>query len=238
MAKPLETPSMRMLLLAALLAAVGITGFLAFRHYSERYLVTEQDGGGVAVTRLVTARLSGASRLKVAELSGIVQSTASDVRGFGWLRSDQVVKMPYSVDYFVDVSRIGPSDLEWVKESRTLIVNAPDIIVAKPNTDEGERTLVRTTGLFVTREAGAELSRRTSLNAQSKASAEARSPERMAQAREYARRAVANLMSKPLDALGYSDARVIVTFPPERSDREGQRWDMSRRYEDVIANRP
>ena len=235
MARALKATGRRMLIVAALLALIVLAAVIGYQRYAERYVVTEKAEDGAAVTRLVTVRLSGMSRLKVAELSGIVQSTASDIRGFGWLRSDQVVKMPYSVDYFVDVSTIGPGDVEWVEESRTLIVNAPDVIVAPPNTDEGQRTLVRTTGVFVTRQAGEELSRRTSLNAQAEAAAEASSPERMAQAREHARRAVSRLMSAPLEALGYGDARVIVTFPPERSLRDGERWDQSRRPEEVLA---
>ena len=237
MAHPGVTASRRRILaLAVVLAAVGLFGYLAYQRYDERYVV-EQEEDGAAVTKLVTARLSGMSNLKVAELSGTVQSTASDVRGFGWLRSDQVVKMPFSVDYFVDVSRIGAGDVEWVEESRTLIVNAPDVVVARPNTDEGQRSLVRTRGMFVTREAGEELGRRTSLNAQRKAGAEASSPERMAQAREHARRALSNLMSAPLEALGYGDARVIVTFPPERQLRDGERWDQSRRVEEVVSGK-
>lgn len=221
-----------MLVIAAVIAAVGIAAFLVYQRYEENYVVAEEENGA-AVTKLVTARLTGMSTLKVAELSGTIQSTASDIRGFGWLRSDQVVKMPYSVDYFVDVSRIGAEDLEWVEESRTLIVNAPDVVAAKPNTDEGRRTLVRTTGLFVTRGAGEELSRRASLNAERKAQAEASSPQRLAQAREHARRAVSSLMAAPLGTLGHGDARVIVTFPAERPVRDGERWDQSRRIEDV-----
>ena len=224
----------RLLILAAIAVLIGIVGYLAYQRYDERYVVAEEEDG-TAVTRLVAARLSGMSSLKVAELSGIVQSTASDVRGFGWLRSDQVIKMPFSVDYFVDVSRIGPGDVEWVEESRTLIVNAPDVVAARPNTDEGRRSLVRTSGVFVTREAGEELGRRTSLNAARKPQAEASSPERMAQAREHGRRALSNLMSAPLEGLGYGDARVIVTFPPERQSRDGERWDQSRRIEDVLG---
>lgn len=231
-----RTPALRALVVAALLAVIGFVGFLVYQRYDENYVVAEQQEG-TAVTDLVTARLSGMSSLKVAALSGVVQSTATDVRGFGWLRSDQVVKMPYTVDYFVDVSQIDPNDVEWIEESRTLIVNAPDVTVAPPNTDEGRRTLVRTTGMFVTREAGEELSRRTSRNAQGKARAEANSPERMAQAREHARRAVSILMSTPLDTLGYGDARVIVTFPPERTLRDGERWDVSPAVEDVLAER-
>ncbi len=224
---------LKLLIAAALIAAIG---FLAYQRYEESYVVAREDDGA-AVTKLISARLTGMSDLKVAELSGTIQSTASDIRGFGWLRSDQVVKMPFSVDYFVDASRIGADDLEWTEESRTLIVNAPDVRVGRPNTDEGRRTLVRTTGLFVTREAGEELSRRTSLNAQRKAQAEAASPERIAQAREHARRAISSLMTMPLKAQGYDDARVIVTFPPERPARGGERWDQSRRVEEVLKEK-
>lgn len=234
MAHPLAASTLRTLGVVAVLAAIGLAGFLAYQRYTERYVVTERDDG-VAVTRLITARLSGMSNLKVAELAGTVQSTASDVRGFGWLRSDQVIKMPYSVDYFVDVSRIAPGDVQWIESSRTLIVNSPDVTVARPNTDEGRRTLVRTSGVFVTRKASEELSRRTSLNAQAKASAEALSPERLAQAREYARRAVSTLMATPLDTLGYGDARVIVTFPAERSRRDGERMDRSRSIKEIFG---
>jgi hypothetical protein len=234
MAEPIAaTPPVRLLVGAIAVALLILLGLFAYQRYQERYAVTEEEHGP-AVTQLITARLSGMSQLKVAELSGTVQSTATDVRGFGWLRSDQVVKMPYSVDYFVDVSRIGPGDVEWIEGSRTLIVNAPDVVVATPNTEEGRRTLVRTSGVFVTRQAGEELSRRTSLAAQRKARSEAHSPQRMAQAREHARRAVSNLMSAPLEALGYGDARVIVTFPPERSLRDGERWDMSRPAAEVL----
>jgi hypothetical protein len=234
MAKPIAAaPPVRLLVAAIVVALLILLGLFAYQRYQELYAVTEEEDGP-AVTQLITARLSGMSQLKVAELSGTVQSTATDVRGFGWLRSDQVVKMPYSVDYFVDVSRIGPGDVEWIEGSRTLIVNAPDVVVATPNTEEGRRTLVRTSGVFVTRQAGEELSRRTSLAAQRKARSEAYSPQRMAQAREHARRAVSNLMSAPLAALGYGDARVIVTFPPERSFRSGERWDVSRPAAEVL----
>ena len=120
------------------------------------------------------------SRLKVAELSGTIQSTAADVRSFGLLKSDQVIKMPYSVDYFVDASAIAADNIEWNEATRTLIVDAPDVDGGPPNTDEGARTLVRTSGLYVTREAGEALARQTSRNAQARVTKEAQSPERMA----------------------------------------------------------
>ena len=43
------------------------------------------------------------------------------------------MKMPFAVDYFVDASQIGPDDIRWVPEARTLIVDAPDVSVGTPN---------------------------------------------------------------------------------------------------------
>lgn len=236
MAQRLTTPTLRALIAIAALAVIGFVAWLAFGQYKQDYAVTEPETGGAPVTQLVTARLAGMSRLKVAELSGTIQSTAADVRGFGLLKSDQVIKMPYSVDYFVDASVIGADNIEWNEATRTLIVDAPDVTAGRPNTDEGARTLVRTSGLYVTREAGEALARQTSRNAQARVMKEAQSPERMAQAREHARRAVAQLIAAPLGPLGYGDARVIVTFPAERGSRDRERWDMSRPIEEVVGN--
>jgi hypothetical protein len=227
-------------LVAALVLIAVIGGcVIGWNLYQERYVVTapEDRPGGPAVTQIVSARLTGMRQLKVAQLSGTVQATASDVRGLGWLRSDQIVKMLYSVDYFIDLSRVGAGEMEWHADTGTLIVDAPDVTVAPANTEEGRRTLVRTTGMFVTRAAAEELSRRTSLNAQAKAEQEANSPERMAQAREHARRAIAATMAGPLLEAGFGKARVVVTFPAERGVRDGERWDQSRNVHEVLAER-
>lgn len=236
MAPRLSVSARRWLLVLAALVAAGALAFLAYDRYREAYVATEPGGGGAPLTELITARLAGTSALKVATLSGTVQSTASDVRGFGWLRSDQVVKMPYSVDYFVDVSRIGSGDIEWRASDRTLIVNAPDIAPARANVDEARRSLVRTTGIFVTRKAAEELARRTSLHASEQVTTAARTPERMAQARAAARGAIAALYATPLRALGQGGARVVVTFPTERRARSDEHWDVSRSVEDVLTN--
>lgn len=237
MATDLMPAVRRWLVVAAILLASGGIAFLAYDRYRERYAVTTPAEGGAPITALISARLSGANTLKVAVLSGTVQSTASDIRGFGWLRSDQVVKMPFTVDYFVDVSRIGARDIEWSDRTGTLIVKAPDITVARANVDEARRSLVRTTGIFVTRKAAEELALRTSIHATDKADAEAASPARIAQARELARAALVKLYAAPLRALGHANARVIVTFPPERRRINGEQWDVSRSVDDVLNNR-
>lgn len=221
-------PLLRNLLIAAALSVIVAAGWIVWDRHAETRMATLPEDGGAPVTQIVTARLTGTGTLKVAELSGIVQATASDIRGFGWLRSDQVVKMPYSVGYFIDLSKLRDRDLQWNARTRTLIVDAPDVTAAAPNTDEGRRTLVETSGLFVTREAAEALSQRTSLRAADVAGREARSPERMAQAREHARRALARLLAQPLSAAGLGDVRVVVTFPPERSTPNREHWDVSR----------
>lgn len=230
-------PLLRGILIAAALAVIAAAAWLSWDRYAETRLETLPEEGGAPVTQIVSARLTGTGTLKVAELSGIVQATASDIRGLGWLRSDQVVKMPYSVGYFVDLSKLAPGDLQWDAQSKTLIVDAPDVTAAPPNTDEGRRTLVETSGIFVTRAAGEALSQRTSVRAAVVAQKEANSPERMAQAREMGRKAVARLLAQPLAAAGLGDARVIVTFPPERNAQNRERWDVSRPIEQVLRER-
>lgn len=224
------------LVAALLIMSVGGAMLVGWRHYDRDYVVSVEDDGS-AVTKVIAERFAGASSLKVSEMSGTIQSTAQDVRGFGVLKSDQVVKMPFSVDYFIDVSRIGADDLEWNADSRTLIVNAPDVKAAKPNVDEAGRTLVRTNGLFVTRQAGEELSRSVSAHAQRRAEKEARSPARMARAREFGRAALAKLMTAPLEAAGQGGARVIVTFPAERAGDNREQWDVTTPINEVLANR-
>ncbi|OYY77592.1 MAG: hypothetical protein B7Y43_09655 [Sphingomonas sp. 28-62-20] len=236
MADDLKPAGSRWLINLLIIIGVGLLGFLAYDRFRERYTPSVDDGGN-AVTQLVSARLSGASSLKVASLTGIIQSRATDVRGFGWLRSDQVIKMPYSVDYFVDVSGIGPDQIEWDAKTETLIVNAPDVTVAAPNIDEAHRTMVETTGVIVTREASEALSQQASQNATNKAQKEAGSPARIAQAREQARAALSNLLTAPLSTLGHANARVIVTFPPERRRVNGEQWDVSRSVEEVVGGR-
>lgn len=218
----------------ALVAALAIVGKLAWDRHDESYAVERRDDGQ-AVTRIVRATFARASALKVGALSGTVQSTASDTRGFGMLTSDRVMKAPFSVDYFVDVSAIGEGDYRWDAATRTLAVDAPDVTVGKVNVDEAATTLSRTRGLIVTRDASEQLARRTSVAAQRTATAEANTPERLAQARDNARRALSNLLGAPLAAAGLGDVRVVVAFPYERRG-PAERWDESRSVEDVLRN--
>jgi hypothetical protein len=217
------------ILVALVIAKIG------YDKYTEKYVVERRDDGA-AVDRVVRATFTGTSALKVGSLTGTVQSTASDVRGFGMLASDKVVKAPFSVDYFVDVAALGGRDYRWDEKTRVLTILAPDVTVAVPNVDESATSVSETRGLFVTRAAAEALARQVSIGARRTAQAEARKPERIAAARENARRALTRLLGGPLQAAGIGDVRVAIVFPFERSG-SSDRWDVSNSPQDVLANR-
>lgn len=217
----------------AALLAIGMA-VAGWRWWAERYTVTPEDDG-YAVTRVVAATLRGTSALKVATLSGTVQSSAADTRLGGLLSSDQVMKAPFTVDYQLDLTRFGPSDLHWNGKTRRLVIDAPDVTAAPPNIDEARRYMVRTRGVLVTRGAGEELARKTAVGADRAATAEAHRPERVDQARASARRALGRLVAAPLTAAGLNVASVEVRFPDERN-RSTERWDQSRAPSEVLVN--
>ncbi|WP_260598208.1 DUF4230 domain-containing protein [Sphingomonas endolithica] len=224
-------------LVAAIIAIVFavVIAKVGYDKYSEKYVVERRDDG-VAIDRIVRATFTGASALKVGSLSGTVQSTASDVRGFGMLASDKVVKAPFSVDYFVDLARMDASKYRWNQADRVLTIMAPDVTVGAPNVDESVTSISETRGLFVTRAAAEALARQVSVGARRTATSEARKPERIAAARENAQRALAKLLGAPLEAAGIGNVRVAIVFPFERAGPD-DRWDISTAPEDVIANR-
>lgn len=241
MARRVKGEAWRAIAATALLLAVMGGLWIAYADYRDRHApttapVAEGQPAPQPVTQIVTARLAGMGDLRVARLSGIVQATARDERLGGLLKSGQVVKMPYSVDYHVDLRGVGERDLQWDAETRTLIVDAPDVSADRANLDEGAASVVQRSGVIVTRTAGETLAKRASLAADGAAQREATSPERMAQARELARTAIMRTMRTPLAAVGLDDARVVVTFPAERG-RSAERWDRSRTPADVIDGR-
>lgn len=223
--------------LIALVATVAalVAAYRAYDRLTARYTVSQQDDGS-AITKVVAASLSRQSALKVATVSGTVQSVAAASRLGGLLTSDQVVKAPFSVDYTVDLSRIGPSDLTWDPRAHALTVNVPDITAARPNVDQAAMTLVSTRGLFVSRDASQEMFRKGAVAASGAATSEARKPQWLALARENARRDLERLLGAPLAATGQRVDAIHVVFPFERGGRDDRPWDVSRSMEDVVRN--
>lgn len=219
---------------AAILVALVTVGAIAYRTYVDRYTVTRDDKG-LAVARVVAARLYGSSELRVSRLSGNVQATASNSRLWGWLDSSRVVKAPFEVSYFVDLRRLSPADFRYDEAKRTLLVEVPDVVPDAPNVDTANVTLDRTSGLLVTRTDMAALQQRVAATAARAVSEEARSPANMASARENGRQALARLFGGTLAAAGLP-VTVEVRFAGEPRGRSSEQWDLTRSLEEVLGN--
>jgi hypothetical protein len=85
------------------------------------------------------------------------------------------------------------------------------------NVDESRTTLDKTSGVFVTQAAMAELRRRASVSARNSAAAEALKPDNLARARENGRRAIMAMFLRPLQAAGIK-ANVRVQFAGQPTD--------------------
>lgn len=223
---------------ALLMVAIVAVGVIAYKTYVQRYTVStredltaEKDSSVVA--GVVAATLFKAGDLRVSRLSGIVQGVGRDVRGFGMLQSQRVVKAPFEVGYFVDLSKLDAADFRYDGKTRTLLVRAPGIRVARPDIDESRTTLDNTDGLFVTRAAMTAMQRQVASSAMRVATAEARKPANLALAKQRAREAIARLFAAPLHAAGI-DATVAVRFADDAVKNDEQ-WDLSRSLEEVLG---
>lgn len=219
------------LLLAALLLA-ALAGAYGYQHHRERFVEERRDGEAIA--GVVTAAFSGRSDLRVGRVTGTVQSKAEDQAALGFLNSQQVMKAPYSVDYFVDLSRLSLDDYRWDRDARALTVVLPPIKVGSPNVDEGARTLVRTSGVFVSRRASERLSQRVSARAEQLARNKANEPEQIAKAREQARAAIPDLLRPALAVAGLGDVRVRAVFADEVGRRGTDQVDLTRSLKEVL----
>ena len=227
-------PAVAALLALGLLTGLGLAAYVVYRQYTVDYTVTREDDG-VAISKVVDARLDSAVDLRVSKLTGTVQATSADAGWGGLLASGLVFKAPFEADYFVDLSKLDRGDFFWDEKTRTLIVNPPDVRVDTVNVDEARATLDRTTGLLVTRDAMTRLRQRASTRAAQAARTEADTAKNLARARDNARVAISDLYQRPLRAAGL-DATVRVRFKGEGT-RNDEQWDRSKSIAEILAAR-
>lgn len=224
----------RIVIAVAIAVLLVVAGAIGYRRYTESYTVTAEDNG-LAVARVVASRLYGSSDLRVSRLSGNVQATAANSRMWGWLNSTRVVKAPFEVNYFVDLRRLRPRDFRYDAQARVLRIEVPDVVVARPDIDEANVTLDRTTGVYVGRADMAALQKRVSATAQAVVAREARKPENITRARENGRVALAQLYGGALEAAGLP-VTVQVRFAGEPRPANDEKWDLSRSLDEVLGN--
>ncbi|HWH22441.1 MAG TPA: DUF4230 domain-containing protein, partial [Allosphingosinicella sp.] len=121
-------------LIVLLVAVVALLGLFAWSQYNAR--VEAERTLGLEASRVVAEHFSKAAAVKVGTLSGKTVARAEDEGFLGLVKSEQTTTIPFTVDYFVDVSRLGERSYRWDPETKTLTVDIPDVTVAQPNIDE------------------------------------------------------------------------------------------------------
>lgn len=194
-------------------AAIAVAAVVGYQRFTQDYDVTTGRDGTVTA-RVVAATLFGRSDLRVSRLSGTIQGVGRASRLWGWLESTQVVKAPFTVDYFIPLGKLDLDDFRYDADTKVLFVEVPDIGPERANIDLANTTLNDIKGPFVTRGQTMELMRKVSASAGEAAREKATSPENMRRSRAHARDALERLFGGALQAAKL-DARVEVRFPSD-----------------------
>jgi hypothetical protein len=151
------------------------------------------------------------------------------------LTAQRTMIMPGSVRYEVDLSRLRQQDLSWDPASKTLSVNLPAVEAVGPAVDIDNVRQYDNGGILLSvTDVGGKLDEANRKAGQAELLRQAQSGPYMRMARDATRKAVTSSFAMPLRAAGIQ-ANVEVHFPDELN-RPTERWDESRRPEDVLAN--
>ena len=221
-----------------LLISLAIVGGIVWwqNQRAEERRVEEQLARAQSIVRVLSATFSNKAALKVGEISGTLDVTVVDPGAVPFLRSSQKATIPYSVGYTLNLSDVGADDYRWEPDKRTLTIRVPLVSAERPNIDEANRSVAGTSGIFVTRGASTNLARRASRLATAKAAEVAAEPANLAKAQANAEKVVADLARAPLETAGLGPVTVRV-ITPAAGVRDGERWDVSRSLEQVLADR-
>jgi hypothetical protein len=176
----------------------------------------EEIATAEGLARVLTATFAGRTDLKVSNISGTIDVTSVD-RG-PIFSSEQRATLPFSVDYYVDLSKVDVHDTRYNPESRTLTIEVPPVRVAEPNIDLTRGKVGTADGFWVSRRAGADLIRRGLTLTKAQAEKTAAKPENVKRARSEARQRIQALLKLPLEAAGHEEVSVAVRFGDEPGD--------------------
>lgn len=217
-------------LIGAFLAGVlviGIALWAAGDYLKQRFLAPDP----VTLAQASLEGLREQNRLSTFAARYVAVVTSKQTR-LG-LTAQKTLIMPGDVRYEVDLAKLQQKDLRWDAGTRQLSLTLPPIEVVGPDVDIDSIREYGQGGILMTlTDAEARLDAANRKAAQEELVRQARQATPMKLAREATRRAVERSFSMPLRAAGI-DATVVVRFPDEAGS---ERWDESRRPEDVIAN--
>lgn len=183
--------------------------------------------------KVLSETLSDKSSLIVQEAAGVLLITA--VNHGTVFDTWQKSKVPYSVVYTVDQSRISAATTRYDASSKTLFVQIPEVSVQPPNIDETRKVITGRGGYWTSRQASENLAARASKLATAGAAESANKPDKVRAAQEKARTKVEQLFEVPLRASGQRDVNVVVRLSTDAS-QAGERWDVSPSIEQILAH--
>lgn len=225
--------------LKALVILLLIAGTAWFLHDAKRdrdeatKRATEAElQAGIDGARIVNQRFSTAAALQVYEMAANAVGQATFKGTF--FTSTQVSKAPFTVAYTVDLQKLDGGAYHWDTNSKTLIIDIPDVAVGKPNID-WTKVVTRQTGRYISREAGLSLGRQVATSMTVKADSEAQKRENLNKARESARVEISKFARNALVTGGVIDAKVAVSFPWEPKTSPSLPWDRSRSIREVVG---
>jgi hypothetical protein len=215
------------LVAAALLLGllIGVTTGIADRIF----------GSGPKPETIATASLESmrAQNRLVAFVARYVSVTSSRTTRFG-LSAERTLILPGDVRYELDLSKLQPSDVSWDASSQTLRVKLPEVEIAGPDVDLNAAREYGAGGVLsalTNAEQGLDQANRSRAVQDLRKQASAEVPMRLA--RQAARAAVERSFAMPLQAAGFTNAKVVARFPTEGTD-DPSYLDLSTPYDEAI----
>jgi len=213
---------------------LAIAGFAYWMVHSEHEKRKEAELQlGLESSKIINVSFQQRSDLTVYRLSGdVVSKVDCEGRIF---HPEQRTKAPVKVSYSLPLSAINRSAYTWSQGQQRLTISIPDVRVETPNVDIS-RQIVRQTGPFISRECGLVMARKTAIALAGRALAEARKPVHLTNAREAARKAVADLAGGILSGANLRGVTIAVLLPGEpNGTADRQRWDETRPLVEVLS---
>ena len=192
----------------------------------------EEIATAEGLAQVVSSTFAGKTDLKVSNVSGTIDVTSVDRGTF--FDSKLNATLPYSVDYFVDLSGLDRDDARYDAAAKRLIIEVPEVRASDPNIDLTRGRVGDAEGFWVSRRASANLVSRALKLTREKADENARKPENLNRARQEARSRIAALLQVPLQTTRFDDVEVVVRFAGEEGARDPSYLDLSRDPADVI----
>lgn len=193
---------------------------------------TEEIATAEGLAQVLTATFAGRTDLKVSNISGTIDVTSVD-RG-PIFKSEQRATLPFSVDYYVDLSKVDVGDARYNPRSRRLTIEVPAVRIAEPNIDLTTGKVGAAEGFWVSRRASADLIKRGLRLTRTQAEKTAAKPENIRRATSEARQRIQALLELPLRAAGHEDVSVAVRFADDPRD-DPSYLDRSLTYNEAIA---